>query len=213
MLGQIIGNFTLNLSTILYMVVYMPQLFHNKKSGQLFNLSLNFHIFLFISCLTDLIYGFGLAMPWQYILVSIMGVIYLTIQHKQLWKIHHQRNYFMLNNILLFLLCTLIPTSLLYHFSYAFFIYTGYIAQITSVGCAIPQIYKNIETKNSILALNINYLALNFLSSLCDNISAWTLHWPTPSKAGSFIALLMCSTLVMQKLKLRPTPYNLHKVV
>ena len=78
------GSVSLNISFILYLIHYLPQLIHNQRDGQIKQLSLSFHYLLLLCYLADLNYGFGLNLPWQYRLVSAFGLACLLIQHYQL---------------------------------------------------------------------------------------------------------------------------------
>src|SRR3990167_2545698 len=81
---NIIGQISLNISLVLYLTNYIPQLFHNHKGVHLSGLSIYFHTILFFSCFMDLFYGFGMHLPWQYKTVSISWLCYLYFQHRQI---------------------------------------------------------------------------------------------------------------------------------
>lgn len=181
---------------ILYLIMYFPQLIHNKN-GRLVDLSLHFHNLLVFYYITDLIYGFGLLMPWQYRLVSIIGLICLIIQHIQLRRIHHNNRYFIYSTYGLCLFGIFGFISVLHQFPRNFFIDLGYVSQAVALFYRFPQIYKNIGSVAA-LSLSMGYLTLTFFCAMCDNVSAWFLHWPTPSKLGAIIGILLSGTLIIQ---------------
>ena len=79
-----IGAISLNLSFYIYLIVYIPQVLHNKNIAHIKELSVWLHGLLFISCYADLIYGFSSGLPWQYKVVSIVCTVLVSIQHIQL---------------------------------------------------------------------------------------------------------------------------------
>lgn len=85
---ETIGNAVLNLAFILYLIHYFPQLLTNRKNSNLEHLSLHFHGMLSVCYFSDLAYGLGMNMPWQYRCVSMIGSACLLIQHGQLLNIH-----------------------------------------------------------------------------------------------------------------------------
>lgn len=75
---------SLNLSFVLYLCVYLPQIIHNRKPYHLSNLSIGMHCILYASYCLDLIYGFSSDLQWQYKTVSVVGLTLLSIQHLQI---------------------------------------------------------------------------------------------------------------------------------
>lgn len=191
-----IGHYTLNISMILYLIMYFPQLYHNR-SERLVDLSLHFHNLLTLYYIMDLIYGFGLLMPWQYRLVSTIGLICLIIQQIQLRRIHRKRRYFVFSAFGLCLFGAFGIFSVLYQFPKNFFIDLGYVSQAVALFYRFPQIYKNVGSMAA-LSLSMGYLTLMFFCAMCDNVSAWFLHWPAPSKLGAIISILLSGTLIIQ---------------
>jgi uncharacterized protein with PQ loop repeat len=201
MIKQCAAYLSLNISMVLYLISYIPQLRRNAKKNQLSNLSLHFHHLLMLSYITDLIYGFGLSMPWQYKTVSLVGTVLLLIQHKQLFALN-SKNAYLIMSICAFclLLVSSVLISLLFsqQIRFIFFITIGYIAQTANLLYAAPQIYRNFTSSKAVLSLSIGYLTLNFICMLCDNISAWLLHWPLPSKLGAMVLTVFFSILIYQ---------------
>ena len=83
-----IGNIALNISLFFYLTHYLPQLYRNATEGKMKGLSLGFHHLLLASYLFDLIYGFGMKMPWQYKMVTLIGLACMLIQHWQLMRVY-----------------------------------------------------------------------------------------------------------------------------
>ena len=81
---MMLGQISLNLSFLMYMFLYLPQLIHNQKQTNLAELSKWMHLTLYLGYSLDLVYGFGNNLPWQYRTVSAIGWVLLTIQHFQL---------------------------------------------------------------------------------------------------------------------------------
>ncbi len=183
---------------LLYFVQYIPQLYHNHKSGKLNHLSLHFHQLLVLSYFADLVYGFGMNMPWQYILVSAIGLSQFLFQHYQLHKIHKESIYFKTCSYgLIFLSISGILLITTPHSAHIF-LTAGFIAHFAGQFHAIPQIIRNAKS-NAAQALSMSYLGLTFIVVLCDNISAWTLGWPLPSKIGAATNIIFTSILIIQK--------------
>src|SRR3990167_9795020 len=86
MTNESVGYITLNLSFILYLIFFVPQLFHNARHSRIQQLSLGMHYVFCTAYLMDLAYGFGRDMQWQYKTVTIVGLASLTVQHFQIYR-------------------------------------------------------------------------------------------------------------------------------
>ncbi len=192
-----IGAISLNISFLLYVIHYFPQLIHNQRDGQLQQLSLNFHYLLGFCYLADLNYGYGLGLPWQYRLVSWVGVLCLIIQHFQLTKIYKHLRSFKWVSCLLALMTGMTFYALYTEFSPSYYSAMGYLAHVTGLFFFLPQIIKNYR-QPAALSLSINFLLLDWICYFCDNVSAWSLAWPLPSKIGAFVGLILLSILILQ---------------
>jgi uncharacterized protein with PQ loop repeat len=195
---ETLGQISLNIAFVLYLINYFPQLLKNRHSENLSQLSINFHKLLLLTYLSDLIYGLGVRMPWQYCCVSIIGSLCLLYQHYQLSRLYQHLRIFryvtvmMLSAFLMgvFLLYFLSPISKL-------FLVIGYFSQFCSILFFLPQIVKNIQLKSA-RSLSLSYITMGLISVLCDNIAAWCLLWPMPNKMGSAIQLLFFTAILMQ---------------
>ena len=192
-----IGAISLNISFLLYVIHYFPQLIHNQRDGQLQQLSLPFHYLLGFCYLADLNYGYGLGLPWQYRLVSWVGVLCLMVQHLQLTKVYKHLRSFKWVSCLLTLMAGMTFYALYTEFSPSYYSAMGYLAHVTGLFFFLPQVIKNYR-QPAALSLSISFLLLDWICYLCDNVSAWSLAWPLPSKIGALAGLLLLSILILQ---------------
>ena len=199
-MSTLIAKITLNLSMILYLIHYIPQLWHNQKAQQLSGLSSYFHGLLFLGGLTDLIYGFGLSMPWQYKLVSFSSVSCLFIQHCQLKKIISRIHFIKITLVLVCIFFAGISLFFINEKNKLPFELFGYLSQACAITCTFPQIIKNMLSLSA-MSLSLFYLILDLICSVCDNISAAILAWPLPSKLGALFSVLTCVFLIYQRIK------------
>lgn len=197
MTKALIGAFSLNVSLVLYFTSYLPQLRHNQKGQDLKHLSLPFHFMLLTDYLLDLLYGFSLDLPWQYKLVSWTGLLYLMIQHRQLFKLHKKN---ILSNEVLLLMLSVIIGLYFMSLKESVYLLIGWMVQIFNIGFYFPQIIKNLRNQKAARSLSISFLSLHLLSVTLDNISAWCLNWPMPSKVGAAMVSLLTITLFIQRL-------------
>ena len=86
-----LGEISLNLSVVIYLIFYLPQLLRNRNPKNLDQLSIYFHSLLFLAASTDLLYGFGTIGQWQYKLISLTTFSCVLWQHKQLLQ-HYKNN-------------------------------------------------------------------------------------------------------------------------
>lgn len=196
-----LGQLSLNLSFLMYAILYLPQIIHNQKQADLAGLSKWMHILLYAAYSLDLLYGFATHLPWQYRLISGLGWLLLSIQHLQI--MHHfnqnqrygaQYSYYGL--LLLFFVFLLYGLSQ-QPFSPSAINIVGYLAQLGFVIAIIPQILKSKQLKST-HAINVTYLMLNMVLSCLDLISAWQLNWGWPNKCGSSLLLILTSVLLLQ---------------
>ncbi len=203
-----LGQISLNISFILYLIFLWPQIIYNWKNKELHNLSLGFHFVLLFSYLADLLFAFSQNMPWQYKTVSSIGLICLFIQHFQL------RNYYKFNFKLAQLfdfMTVFISLILLSGFVYFYqkplipkFLPSilGFIANIGFVFYLIPQIIKNrLINQAEGKSLSLVFLILSFSINILDLISAISLSWPLASKLGCLAGILIKIILIIQYFK------------
>lgn len=198
-----IGSSALNASFILYLLVYLPQIMHNRCKKNLANLSNGMHFSLFCGYFVDLCYGFCKHLPWQYKTVSIVGVILLVIQHVQI-IIHRkqEKNFY----ALIFNILVLVAAAF---FAGTFFIklhgrlsadttiILGYVARFFFLIYLIPQLIKNKYQSTTAVSPHMIYLSL--ILCVCDGISAWCLDWGWPNKIAMPFTLTLLLMLLRQQ--------------
>jgi uncharacterized protein with PQ loop repeat len=191
---QSIGNITLNLSLTVYLVWFVPQIILNFKRKDTEGLSMLMHGILCIGYLSDLMYGFGRDMQWQYRLVTIVGLCSLSIQHYQfgrygLHRATEKYPYFALNVVYMALLIYVINVLILGVHSKAFYNHAGMLANACWFSYMLPQIIKNYRNQST-TGLSLGFVLLGLFLNVCDMTSAWTLGWDYPSKIGPAVTLL-----------------------
>ncbi len=196
-----LGQISLNLSFLIYMFLYLPQIIHNQKQDSLDGLSIGMHITLYLAYFLDLIYGFGTQLPWQYLTVSSIGWLLLNVQHVQLIRYFRQTSYWVGQIVFCFLLLSL-SALLVYSisqspFSNLIILYCGYLSQIGFVIAFVPQILKSQRLKSA-QSINVIFILLNFLLVALDCISAWQLGWGWPNKLGPLLGILLTGILMLQ---------------
>ena len=198
------GAFTLNVSFILYLLVYLPQIIHNRTKKNLENLSGGMHFSLFCGYLLDLFYGFSKYLPWQYKTVSIVGVFLLLIQHVQLIYHHKQKKqlYILTWNILILFAAIILSgiffTELHGKCSPATTSILGYTARFFFLIYLIPQLVKNKRTQTA-QAVSQHMIYLSLILCICDSVSAWCLDWGWPNKIAAPFTLTFLFVLLKQQ--------------
>lgn len=196
-----LGNITLNISFVLHLILYFPQVLHNRKSKHIQYLSINMHLNLFLSYFLDIFYGFGVRMPWQYKVVSIVGFSLLIIQYIQL--IFHLNNNGKQNIARVHMLVLAACTYCVYYFfkykhasiTMEHVLLAGYISKVSYIISVIPQIIKNWQVKNSD-GVNVYFILFSITITSFDTITAWTLDWAWPNKLTSPIMVCMFITML-----------------
>lgn len=208
-----LGQISLNISFVLYLIVYVPQIIHNHTSNQIADLSLGLHFLLFLSYIFDLMYGFSYSLPWQYKTVSTVGLGLVIIQHLQLTKFFLMQKYTIwFNATTLFLFINLV-------FLYYFFVMAGTkldltttlifgtVARTCGLIYCIPQIIKNAYAKTA-AGISLYFIYLNLLLAILDTISSWTLNWGWPNKLAA-PANIVIMLIILWQTKIYRIPANL----
>jgi hypothetical protein len=157
----------------------------------------------------DLIYAVGFNLQWQYVLVDVILLCFLTIQQFQILNDRRQKK-IVIHTILILIFLALIAlvisstkldkTYLLWFGSISGVIYNVYY---------LPQICKNFLQKDA-QGFSIFYLGLLAVNILCDINSAIFLNWPIVSLLVSCSMFILVFIQVLQyfyykNLFLRPT--------
>ncbi|MDF1756882.1 MAG: PQ-loop repeat-containing protein [Legionellaceae bacterium] len=203
-ISALIGSFSLNISLFFYCIVYLPQIFHNRTTANLSDLSIWMHGLLFLSYSFDLVYGFASGLPWQYKLVSIVGLLLVSIQHIQLQKLFILQKYysrFKAGVVLIIcssLLISYIFTKIQNHsLDASTILILGIIARASGLMYCIPQIIKN-KVNQSSRAVSLYFIYLNLLLAVLDSISAWCLNWGWPNKIASPVNIAVMLIILWQ---------------
>ena len=199
-----LGNITLNLAFVLYLIVYVPQIRHNKNKHHLAELSTSLHMIIMTSFVFDLIYALLKPLPWQYRAVSLVALGTLSIQQIQLMQLAHLRAHIkLLSTLGLFALSLVLILTGFFYFktiSYsdnAIFL-IGWVSRIGFLSYTLPQIMQN-HRLNSAKALSTVFLSLSLFLSLLDLTSAWCLDWGWPNKLGTPLTISLTLMLLWQK--------------
>jgi uncharacterized protein with PQ loop repeat len=199
-----IGILTLNTSFTLHLLVYLPQVFHNRNIHNIKDLSFNMHLILFFCYFFDIFYGFSSQMQWQYKTVSIVGFSLLIIQYLQLIHFWENKNKQLTAKIHILILSASIWTVWYFfknidaHISDETTLYVGCISKILFIISTLPQIIKNWRLKNS-SAISIHFILLSITIAILDTITAWKLNWGWPNKATSPIIVVMMIMLLLSR--------------
>lgn len=201
---NLIGHITLNVSMTIYLVWFAPQVILNFKRKDTEGLSMLMHGILCIGYLSDLMYGFGLGMQWQYRTVTIVGLCSLALQHYQfgrygLHRATEKYTYIALNFVYAFLLAYAIYAIKIIHHSRNFYDFAGMLSNACWLSYMLPQIIKNYVNKSTV-GLSHYFVFIALFLNLCDSTSAWTLGWDYPSKIGPAVAFFGNITLLSQVL-------------
>lgn len=199
-MSEHIGHICLNIALVLYLIHYLPQLAHNRKAENRVQINLHFHGLLSISCLSDLTFAFGMNMPWQYCLVSIVSSLCLLTQHIQLRTHYEQQRHFSSYQLLIGAFIFLFFTSIYLKLPQPFFLAMGYLCQASIWVYSLPQIWQNYVYKQG-KGLNILYLGMNLACYSLDVIASTTLDWPTPAKIGALFGL-GCTTILIYQMSI-----------
>ena len=198
---MMVGQISLNLSLCIYMFLYLPQIIHNQQQIDLTGLSKWMHLILYLAYFLDLLYGFGINLPWQYRVVSAVGLLLMTTQHLQFIRhFKYQKQKRPQTTFYSILICSsaiLVWGISQKPFASVSLTYIGYISQSAFVLALIPQILKSKQLQSA-QAINIVYIILNLLLATLDCISAWLLKWGWPNEIGASLTVLLTSVLLVQ---------------
>ncbi len=203
---HVIGKISLDLSFILYLIFYLPQLIRNIRYGKVYQLSFYFHALLLIAATADLYYGFGRINQWQYRAVSLVMFACLLFQHCHIARYLNRFSYGKLKFWLLNAIITLMLIGLYFaiHDKVAtpnIFIIMGWVERIGYWLYILPQLFKNHRLHSS-AAISPIFVGIGIATAICNTISAWVFHWGSPSLYGAPIAIVMHVWLLWQCLNM-----------
>ena len=197
-----IGSYSLTLSTALYTVWLLPQIFHNSRYHNITETSFFMHIFIMMGCAFDLNYGLEAHLPAQYIWVSSLNLSLLTIQHYQ-WFLHRKTTsvtfYWAL--LSLFTICLMAYCVLSHHNEWTtpktVIMAFGWLANASFLLYPVPQIVKQYQNQCA-TGISLMFIFLSLTLNMLDLLSAYALSWPKPSYIGPMILILCQLTLIHQ---------------
>ncbi|MCX7125564.1 MAG: PQ-loop repeat-containing protein [Gammaproteobacteria bacterium] len=205
--AHMLGEITLSISTVVYFIWFLPQIWLNFKRKSTKGLSLWMHGLLLLGYCADLLYGFGREMQWQYRMVTITGLFFLLIQHYQFWRYSlndNKRtrkathiNFILLSSMVLILLFYAVFNFTVDHHSKQYYDIAGFISDICWMTYLFPQIIKNYLAK-SVVGLSVGFVVIDIILSCLDMTSTFALHWDWPSVVSAFITLFKKGILVSQ---------------
>ncbi len=199
-----IGNVSINISLILYLVTFATQIVHNQKLENLVNLSIGFHILLYVSYSFDLVYAFANSLPIQYKILSVVGLLYILIQQIQLYKVYklqkdpsHAKLYhtmLLISSILFFITFFLLAQK---NMNPRIIFICGFIDHSCCIVSYVPQIIKNkqIQAANG---MSIYYVYFGLILSFFDILSAWSLNLDWLNKFVGLIYIILSLILLIQ---------------
>ncbi|ABK89812.1 PQ-loop repeat-containing protein [Francisella tularensis subsp. novicida] len=191
------GYITLNISLIIYFIIFLPQTIHNQFKHKTFEISLWTHSLMIIANSLDLIYAIGFNMQWQYILVDIILLSFLTIQQLQILNDRREK-YIFIHTISIFLYLFLVIVVIYFtSLSNQILLWFGSISGVIYNLYWLPQIYKNYRQKQA-EGFSIFYLGLSLFSIVCDINSAIFLGWPLVSVIVSSCLSILVLTQIIQ---------------
>lgn len=194
---EYLGYITLNISLVIYFIHFLPQTIHNQFKHKTFEISLWTHSLMIFANSLDLIYAVGFNMQWQYILVDIILLSFLTIQQFQILNDRRQKNIVIHTIFILIFLLMIIYIAKFVSLSQQTLLWSGSISGVIYNVYWIPQIYKNFRQKQA-EGFSIFYLGLSVLSLMCDINSAIFLGWPIVSVIVSSCLLVLVSIQIIQ---------------
>ena len=151
--SHLIGEITLSISSFVYFIWFLPQLWLNFKRKNTDGLSLWMHGLLLLGYSADLLYGFGRDMQWQYRMVTIVGLICLFVQHIQFARFGmHSRaikiNFIFLTVLVLIVFSYAILNVMFLHHGKKYYDAAGFISDVCWMTFLFPQIIKNFKFSN-----------------------------------------------------------------
>ncbi|MWW90372.1 PQ-loop repeat-containing protein, partial [Francisella tularensis] len=186
-----------NISLIIYFIIFLPQTIHNQFKHKTFEISLWTHSLMIIANSLDLIYAIGFNMQWQYILVDIILLSFLTIQQLQILNDRREK-YLFIHTISIFLYLFLVIVMIYFtSLSNQILLWFGSISGVIYNLYWLPQIYKNYRQKQA-EGFSIFYLVLSLISIICDINSAIFLGWPLVSVIVSSCLSILVLTQIIQ---------------
>lgn len=202
-----LGEITLSISSAIYFVWFLPQIYLNFKRKSTEGFSLWMHGLLLLGYSADLLYGFGRHMQWQYRAVTIVGLLCLFIQHYQFGRYGLKKESEKINYLILSGLTALFFTYAILNFTWLhhdkiYYDRAGFVSDMCWMLYVFPQIVKNFMQKST-KGLSVWFVVISVFLSLLDITSTFALHWDWPSVLSECITLFKKSILIFQMMYYR----------
>ena len=195
---ETLGHITLNISTVIYIFLFLPQNIHNQLKHSTKHISMLTHMLMILANSFDLIYSIGFSFEWQYIMIDGIFLFFLFMQQLQILNDRRNKKIVIHTLFIFIFLLTIIFMALNKGLlSKNNLLHLGEISNITYNVYWLPQIYKNFKNKNAD-GFSIIYLCLASFTSSCDIISGITLNWPLPTIIGSSFLLFILLLQITQ---------------
>ena len=195
---ETLGHITLNISTVIYIFLFLPQNVHNQLKHSTKHISILTHTLMIFANSFDLIYSIGFSFEWQYIMIDGIFLFFLFMQQLQILNDRRNKKIVIHTLFIFIFLLTIIFIALNKGLlSKNNLLHLGEISNITYNVYWLPQIYKNFKNKNTD-GFSIIYLCLASFTSSCDIISGITLNWPLPTIIGSSFLLFILLLQITQ---------------
>ncbi len=215
-----LGAVSLNLSVVLYLFYFFPQLAYNELFKRTGEISLATQTAAVVAAALDFAQGFGLGYPWEYKLVSSVSCVCVLFQEGQMWvqskspiqeqsmrpptskKIPLITVHFFLSVLGTAVLCVVcavrgLRVRLLETFPYILETF-GFANNILYSAQWVPQLWCNFRRKSA-EAQSLLYLLLLLAASACDFVSAICLDWQLPQKMQPVLTALLVAGLLGQR--------------
>jgi len=145
----------------------------------------------------DLVYAVGFNMQWQYILVDVILLVFLSIQQLQILNDRREKYFFIHTLFIILFLTIIVLVTFLTKLNESTLLWTGSISGVIYNIYWLPQIYKNFRQKEA-EGFSIFYLGLSLISILCDITSGIFLGWPLVSVIISSCLSILVSIQIFQ---------------
>jgi|SRR3990167_8595129 len=199
---HLIGEITLSISTVVYIIWFLPQLWLNFKRKNTDGLSLWMHGLLLLGYSADLLYGFGREMPWQYRLVTIVGIACLLVQHVQFGRYGLHSRAIKNNYVILSIIACIVYAYAFFNFAFDhhtknYYDIAGLLSTICWMTYLFPQIIKDFVLKST-RGLSVWFIVIAIVLSFLDMTSALALHWDWPSILNPSVGLFKKAIVIFQ---------------
>ena len=200
--AHLIGEITLSISSIIYFVWFLPQIWLNYRRKSTEGLSLWMHGLLLLGYSADLLYGFGRHMQWQYRAVTVSGLVWLFVQHLQFARYWlntraEKINFGLLSALVLIVFSYAILNFTLLHHGKRYYDMAGLVSDVCWATYLLPQIIKNFVLKST-RGLSAGFVLIAVVLSVLDITSTLTLHWDWPSVVSECVTLVKKGVLIFQ---------------